>query len=177
MHILYQPHNPVAVRCSYISQSLIKMTLKERKRFVDLNETNINQLLEDKDSASTKRIVLNSVTLFNSFLKSKNFDPSIVYDKVRLNYVLRFFYPSIRTTKSEYFKRNNLNGIRYGLAKHFKTKGIDITNDSAFTSSREFFSIRFGMKKKCFGSTDHTSPILYRGSANYLFRQSCRIQY
>ena len=82
-----------------ISHSLIKMTQKERKRFVDLNETNINQLLEYKDSASTKRIVLNSATLFNLFLKSKNLDPSIVYDKVRLNDVLRSFYHSIRRIK------------------------------------------------------------------------------
>ena len=38
-----------------ITQSLIKMAQKERKLFVDLNETNIKQLLEDKDSASTKQ--------------------------------------------------------------------------------------------------------------------------
>ena len=91
------------------------------------------------------------------------------YDKVRLNDVLRSFYHSIRTTKGEYFKRkkkgeyfkrNTLNGIRYGLAKHFKTKGIDITDDPVFTSSREvFFALHSDMKKKGFGSTDHTSPI------------------
>ena len=40
-----------------ISPSLIKMAQKERNRFVDFNETNIKQLLEDKDSASMKRYV------------------------------------------------------------------------------------------------------------------------
>ena len=80
------------------------MAQKERKRFVDLNEINIKQLLEDKVSASTKPNIPDSVTLFSSFLKSKNDDPSIVCDKLRLNDVLRSFYPSIRTNKGDTLK-------------------------------------------------------------------------
>ena len=70
-----------------------------------------------------------SVTLFNTFLKSNNLDPSIVYDKVRLIDVLRSFYPSIRTLK-------------------------EILCPSFHIIEGSFFVVRSVMKKTVFGSTE-----------------------
>ena len=61
------------------------MAEKEGRRLADLNESKINQLLDDKDDAHSKLRVENSGKLFNSFLKSKNLDPSIMHDKMILN--------------------------------------------------------------------------------------------
>ena len=115
------------------------MADKEGMRLSDLNESKIYQLLDDKDDAHSKRRVENSVKIFNSFLKSKNLDPSLMYDRMRLHVILRSFYSSILTANGEYFKRKTLNGIRHGLAKPLKANGIAIIDDPVFTTSRKVF--------------------------------------
>lgn len=76
--------------------------------------------------------------------------------------ILREFYASARKKDGTSYKKNTLNGIRYGLSRHYKLKrGWDIINDVEFTSANEMYSSRIAeMKRQGFGGTTHYPEIV-----------------
>ncbi|VDI51112.1 Hypothetical predicted protein [Mytilus galloprovincialis] len=127
--------------------------------FAEVSEDDITDLLELKDSKSTKRCITHSLKSFRGFLGEDNeFE---TFDKPKLNEKLRLFFASLRKTDGNHLKKSTLTNYRYGLTKYLKEHcSIDITKDAQFAGSKDVFkAVVVNLKKKGYASTEHKPPI------------------
>ncbi len=121
------------------------------KRFADVSAEEIDDIVDRKDSKSTKKCVTSSATLFNEFLRESGVSCDINQcSEATLDEHLRKFYASVRTKKGDLFKTSTFQYLRYGLSRYIKSKtGIDVCQNECFNSSREVYrAVLVDMKKK-----------------------------
>ena len=123
------------------------------KRFAKLNESDINKLLSEKDSKSTKKSLKIAKMLFLDFVNT-NFpelsdcltdrtgnDSAQTPDKVKLDKAVGQFFANVRTKEGQRFKKSTLQYIRYGLSRSVQEYvKIDINKDAEFMQSRKIFA-------------------------------------
>ena len=111
-------------------------------RFQDISEDELNNLLENRDSLSTKNVIKGSVAILRTFCGEKNFDfPTEECSNEELNSLLSKFYPSARRSDGELYSKKSMLSIRYGLQKHFeKSNGVDIVNLQDFAGANRIFT-------------------------------------
>ncbi|CAG2219544.1 unnamed protein product [Mytilus edulis] len=79
--------------------------------FAEVSEDDITDLLELKDSKSTKRCITHSLKSFRGFLGEDNeFE---TFDKPKLNEKLRLFFASLRKTDGNHLKKSTLTNYRF----------------------------------------------------------------
>jgi hypothetical protein len=130
--------------------------------FANVNETDIQHLIEQKDSKNTQKVIKRSVSLFRTFLSQRDLNAKFESQtKGELNENLRQFFVSLRTKSGESLKVTSLQSVRYGLTKYLKEIcNIDIISDPEFSGSKKVFKAKVtDMKKKGFGSISHKPPI------------------
>ena len=111
------------------------------RRFAKLNESDINKLLSEKDSKSTKKSLKIAKNLFLDFVNT-NF-PELndcltdrtgndsAPDKAKLDKAVGQFFDNVRTKEGQRFKKSTLQYIRYGLSRSFQEyMKIDINKDA-----------------------------------------------
>ena len=110
------------------------------ERFASVSEDELCRLIEGKDSKNTKRATKASVKVFNEYLQEKNLDEPHHDDKGTLANVLKRFYAEARkkSDRSPYSK-SSMTSLRFGLNRHFKTKGTDIIQDLVFAEANKVF--------------------------------------
>ena len=130
-------------------------------RFVDLNDKEIDELIENKDSKSTKRAINNAKKLFLEYAltKGKTEEDVEKMTAVDLDNLLYGFYPSIRKTDGDHMKLNYLRAIRYGVASYLKTLGMDIYTPDFERSKKSFDASSTQLKKQGKGGVDHKLPL------------------
>ena len=131
------------------------------ERFAAVNETDLDNLLESKDSENTKKIVKRSVIMFREFLGHESCDFES-FSKENLDQKLKLLFASVRTKNGQsYLKVSTLHSIKYGLFKFIKdVMKIDVQNDPEFSSSKIMFkAVITDLKKKGYGGTEHKPPI------------------
>ena len=130
-------------------------------RFVDLNDKEIDELIENKDSKSTKRAINNAKKLFLEYAltKGKTEEDVEKMTAVDLDNLLYGFYPSIRKTDGDHMKLNYLRAIRYGVASNLKTLGMDIYTPDFERSKKSFDASSTQLKKQGKGGVDHKLPL------------------
>ena len=142
------------------------------KRFATLADSDIQKLVEDKDSVNTKRQVKLSKNLFLQFIGEIDADmaavlkmecrPTVsVIDKTSLDKYLGQFCANVRTKTGEHFKKSSLLSIRFGLYRFLQeATGFDVNKDEHFSNSRRIFSaVLAETKRKGLGVITHKPPI------------------
>ena len=139
-----------------------------RKRFKQLTNEEIQQLVEAKDSENTRRATKNAVATFLAFCNEvtpeepvKNTESLEKMSKNELNELLTNFWPNARKKNGENYKKTALMGLRFGLQRHFLLKrDFDIINDGEFSKSNQVYEAAVvELKRQGFGRVDHHRPI------------------
>ena len=139
-----------------------------RKRFKQLTNEEIQQLVEAKDSENTRRATKNAVATFLAFCNEvtpeepvKNTESLEKMSKNELNELLTNFWPNARKKNGENYKKTALMGLRFGLQRHFLLKrDFDIINDGEFFKSNQVYEAAVvESKRQGFGRVDHHRPI------------------
>ena len=124
-------------------------------RFSCRSDVDIDKLIEEKDSKSTKSSTKNAVKILREFCVEKGLQTEFEnLSKTELNDLLKSFYANARKKDGIFYSKNSINSIRYGIARYLMAqKEVDIVNDTAFSSSNRVFSAslvelkRVGMAK------------------------------
>ena len=123
------------------------LNMEPTERHATLNDLDVNELLETKDSKSTKTKTNFAVSTFRDYLRQKG-QPVEFEDMCveRLAGLLKQFYVEVRKLNGEIYKQNALKGIRCGINRHLQNKciGIDIIYDPGFIESNTIFRTHKG---------------------------------
>ena len=130
-------------------------------RFEDVNEEILGELLENRDSASTKKVIRGSVKILEDFCKEKNIQNVLDLPSEQLNQTLKLFYAGARSKARELYSKKSLISIRYGLQKHFeKVRKLDIVSGIEFKEANKIFSaVLVKLKKEGKGVVVHKNPL------------------
>ena len=111
-------------------------------RFSCRSDVDIDKLIEEKDSKSTKSSTKNAVKILREFCVEKGLQIEFEnLSKTELNDLLKSFYANARKKDRTFYSKNSINSIRYGIARYLMAqKEVDIVNDTAFSSSNRIFS-------------------------------------
>ena len=131
-------------------------------RFGQLDDTQIEAIVDDKDSKNTKMAVKQAVNIFREFLtatgKSADFEQ---FSEEELNTELVRFWPNARQRNGDYYKKKTLDKLRFGLKKYIKEKmDIDIDQGNTFRKAQTVFKASIvDLKKKGYGVVKHKDII------------------
>lgn len=137
-------------------------------RYKDYSREELEEIVDERDSKNTKKVIAASVKIFDDYLSERGGDYAKVGDlddvaatSTILNDILRKFYAEIRKQDGSFYAKKSFVTLRFGLQKHFlKTRQDDIINSDAFKSSNEMFrAVLVKMKKHGLGDTVHKDPI------------------
>lgn len=162
-----------------IPPAIFKMadTAPLQKRFASLSEDEIASILNEKDSINTKRVTKHAVTVFETYLKEKNYlvegtDQPIDWVNLpdpQLAGILKTFYAQARTAKGELYHKNSMASIRSGLTRHLNSKrreldteakAVDLTKDAVFTHANDMYkSMKRKMKESNKAAVTHHDSI------------------
>ena len=98
------------------------------RRFTNVEEEDLSNLLDDKDSKNTKNTIQLAVNTMVAYCVSKNvifFD----FEKLSVDALsgdLRSFYASVRTPKGAYYSKKSMIGIRYVIHHPLNVRDLDI---------------------------------------------------
>ena len=129
-----------------LTSSLNSFLMAEPKsRFATLSEKDLNLLLDDKNTKSTKRATKSALKVFQQYLKDKKADE-----------------PQTRDTLAggTFYAKSTLNSPRFRLNWHFKaTRGFYI-NYSEFTEANKLFgAMCVDLKRQGLAKVEHKPPI------------------
>ena len=97
-------------------------------RFATVSQTDLAQLVENKDAKNTKRATRLARRVFNEYLKEKH--ESEPKTKEQICNALKLFYIEARQADGNSCCKNSLTSLRFGLCGYNKaTYGFDIIND------------------------------------------------
>ena len=127
------------------------------ERFASVSEDEFCRLIEEKDSQNTKRATKARVKVFNEYLQGKNLDDPHHVDKVTLANVLKQFYAEARKkSDGSPYSKSSMKSLRFGLSRHFKTKGTDIIQDPEFAEANKVFLAKcVDLKRQGLAQTCH----------------------
>jgi hypothetical protein len=108
-------------------------TLAENLRFQRCTDEDIEKLLNEKDSLSTKTATQGPLMCLQQYLFATNREvdlESYCSSELQLSAMLVNFYADARKKKGEHYKLSALKSIRFGLARHSSSNhGIDIIKE------------------------------------------------
>ena len=132
-------------------------------RFATVSVEQIDDLVDSKDSNSTKALSEVSMRTFLSYCAEKDVEMDIItIDAVLLNETLTQFYAEIRKADGSYYKTTSMRSLRYGLQRKIKQtrKDIDIIDDIQFKRCNEVFAAQLvHLKKIGLAKVVHKPPI------------------
>ena len=116
-------------------------TLAEKLRFQRSTDEEKQNLLNEKDSLSNKRATKGALMCLQQYLLATNREvdlESYCSSEPQLSAMLVNFYADARKKNGEHYERSALKSIRFGLARHVRSKhGIDIIKDPTFKRANE----------------------------------------
>ena len=112
-------------------------------RFASLTTDELQELLENRDSSSTKNVIGAAKRIFLDYCRAKsiNSEELIHQSKEEIEWVFFInFYAEIRKKDGELYSRSSLINIIFGMQRHFQLLSkFDIINDVAFKLWNEMF--------------------------------------
>ena len=135
--------------------------MASESRFESVESADLLELLENKDSKSTKKVIKGSMKILEEFCAEKKLPNVSNLSTEELDKTLQLFYAGARTKTKDLYSKKSLISIRYGVQKHFeKERKIDIVNGSEFKSSNNIFSAMLvKLKKEGKGLVTHKNPL------------------
>lgn len=131
-------------------------------RFGSSNEADLDRVLSEKDSDSTKRSTRQAVALLREYCVEKQMSSDVnELSKTELNQLLRSFYVDARKKDGQLYSMSSMRAIRSGLARHFQHEsGYDIVKDVDFQSSVKMFQAQaVQLKRQGKGKVKHHEQI------------------
>lgn len=132
-------------------------------RFNLVNEDGLQDILAQADSVNTKKQIQFALNVFEEYLKATNRTLSDAegLSNLELDGILLLFYVSARSRDGSLYSKKSMQGIRFGLQRHFlRVKLVDIINHKDFSNSgRTFKSMLVTLKKQGKAVTKHKTPI------------------
>ena len=120
----------------------------KKQRFSNLSSTEIQLLIEKKDSENTQKVTKNAVATLLAFCNKISPNESSPRDdkyleelsSEELNELLTAFYPNAWGKNGENYKKSALMGLRFGLQRHFLfKKNVNIISDQEFSKSNQVY--------------------------------------
>ena len=130
-------------------------------RFPELTESDLNCLIEQKNSDNTKRATKVAVSVFRQYLGERKVDENeLLTSKVKLVAVLRKFYAEARKKNGELYMKASLVAIRFGLQRFFSSLKMDIIKDSDFAEANTVFQAEISeLRREGKAQTQDKPPI------------------
>jgi hypothetical protein len=103
------------------------------KRFLSVDDEDLEALLDNKDSKNTKTCIKSAVNILTACCASRNilFHDLEQMSEADLCSQLKSFYAAVRSQKGDLYSKKSMISIRYGIQKHFlKIKNIDVVMKS-----------------------------------------------
>ena len=120
--------------------------------FVLLNETELAELLNDADSANTKKQIQfakNRLEAFAGF-SGKTLSEVDNYNHSELDTFLSQFYGGLRKDNGELYTKKSMQAIRYGIQRYFQTtKDVNICDSKVYKDSNKTYKAMMVRLKKC----------------------------
>ena len=138
--------------------------------FEDITDTKLEEILNNKDSKSTKQATENAKKRFFTYILRKGQDckefepekfvlPINLATSTKLDLYLKTFFASVRSKKGEYLKKNSYISLKYGL-KRFYEGVCDITDRAIFPQWNKMFAAMLKeLKNSGKSETEHTKPL------------------
>ena len=138
-----------------------KVLKQQNESFIDMNDEEIQDLLDNSKSKDTNKSRNTAVNRFKAFLALRNYPDVEQLSDEDLPKILTKFYTDVRTmTSGENDKTSSFKVIRAGLNRYFKFNcSLDIVSDERFTRANLVFD-GVQVRAKCSGkgtikSTQH----------------------
>ena len=141
----------------------------EMARFKSLSDSDLDQILEDRDSKDTKSVIKLAVKVLNDYLIEKNGEIGSV-DELDLSdtsvdivvATLKRFYGEIRKADGTLYAKKSMITLRFGLQKHFLKSGQeDIINSEHYSAANDIFkAVIVKLVKEGKGTVKHKEVIL-----------------
>ena len=137
--------------------------------FEDITDTKLEEILNNKDSRSTKQATEHAKKRFFAYILRKRQDckefepekfvlPINLATSTKLDLYLKTFFASVYSKKGEYLK-NSYISLKYGL-KRFYEGVCDITDRAIFPQWNKMFAAMLKELKNAGKSeTEHTKPL------------------
>ncbi|XP_033759203.1 uncharacterized protein LOC117341461 [Pecten maximus] len=133
-------------------------------RFASVDGDELKGIIDNIDSANTKRTTMTSVKLFREYLSAKNYATDFEnFTQDDLDSKLSSFYVEMRNKNGDMYKKSTLISYRHGLQRHLekcRSDNIDITNHNIFRkSSQAFKGMSKELKRQGLAAVNHHPPV------------------
>lgn len=132
-------------------------------RFASLNQSEINQIITEKDSSRTRKATEQCWRTFEAYCGEKDISVKVEsIEKKELNEILEKFYLEARQPNGNLYKKSSLQCLRFGINRKIKSvhKEWDIIHDIEFTSSNISYAAQItNLKKNGLAKVEHYPPI------------------
>ena len=137
------------------------------ERFAVIDEKQIQNILDDKNSKNTKKATEASFNILCTYLKARKIEFNFTnVNKSELNDVLRKFYVEVRKQDGSYYFKASLVALRFRIQRRIKELdiSINIIEDQEFFAANEVFKAQsVFLKKEGLGKSTHKTPIIKEG--------------
>nr|XP_054760698.1 uncharacterized protein LOC129266966 [Lytechinus pictus] len=127
-------------------------------RFASLGEEQSEEIIDQKDARSTKRVITLTENVLKAYCEHKGFTIQETITSAELSNFLLSFYAEVRRSNGELYSKRSMITLRYGLQRHFSKFGFNIVNDPEFREANDMFHAVL-LKNEGKGSVDHKEPI------------------
>ena len=134
-------------------------------RFASVSDEDIASLVDNKDSANTKKATKLAVHIFEQYMKAKNICCNFEsVTPTELNNLLRRFWVEARKQNGEMYTKSSLTTIRFGLWRFIKNymyrPEMDIMSSPEFKESNTVFKAQtVQLKREGKAKVQHKPPI------------------
>ena len=103
--------------------------MDDNKRFPIINEEEVESILDNKLTNRSKNVIKWAVSIFHDYAKIRDLN-ILQMTSIELNIFLKKFYVEVRMKNGDYYSKNGIMNLRYGIQKQFlKIMNVDIVND------------------------------------------------
>ncbi|XP_071503783.1 uncharacterized protein KIAA1958 homolog [Diadema antillarum] len=130
--------------------------------FVLLTDEELEGLL-DCDASNTKKVIRYSLKKLEEFAKLVGYESIDVVNSltvVELDKFLCRFYAGLGKDDGTLYTKKSMQSIKYGISKHFISRGVDTTCSESFPESQQCFKAMMKkLKQEGKGCVKHKNPI------------------
>lgn len=141
-----------------------KQKVDPQCRFAVIEDEDLLALLDAADSKNTKRQIKYAVKVLAQYAETRggtSLSAVEVMPAAELDAFLGKFYPALRKEDGTLYTKKSMQGIRYGLQRHFQSlRGWDVVKDVEFKeSNKSFKAMLVKLKDEGLGYVHHKATI------------------
>ncbi|CAB3978967.1 structural maintenance of chromosomes 3-like [Paramuricea clavata] len=124
-----------------------------RKRFAEVTQENIDELLSDVQSKNTKYKTTYAVNVFKEWSKQRNIQQELhEMDNKTVDKCLCQFYAEVKNQQGEDYSKSTLIGLKHGVERYLNcppyNRGLSMSSNPAFKMSNSVLNAKIVSLKK-----------------------------